>query len=131
MLCGRRRPHPWKAMEVASEMTKWVFKLYTFIERLIFILAKKNKFIYNSLTPSLPRLSNIHVQPFATHTHTITCTHTIIDTHAIFSVCGILEIEIIEIFLHTFVTHIQTNTHTHTHTHTNMHAYTLTHILFV
>ena len=80
------------------------------------------------LTPSLPRLSNIYVQPFATHIHTHTCTHTIIYTHTChFSFYRLLEIEIIEIFLHTFVTYIQTTTCTHTH----IHAYTLTYILFV
>ena len=43
------------------------------------------------------------------------------------SFCRLLEIAIIEIFLHTFVTYIQTNTYTHTHTciHTNTHTHTV------
>ena len=59
------------------------------------------------------------------HTNTHARTHTYIHTRH-YSFCRLLEIEIIEIFLHTFVTYIQTNTYTHTHTY--IHAYTLTYI---
>ena len=45
------------------------------------------------LTPSLPRLSNIYVQPFATHTHTYTCMHTIIYTHGIYHSVGYLKLK--------------------------------------
>ena len=85
------------------------------------------------LTPSLPRLSYIYVQPFATHTHTYTYMHTIIYTHAIymhpqiphresiFHSVGYLKLK----YSYTHSSHTYKQIHANTHTH--IHPYTLTH----
>ena len=66
------------------------------------------------------------------HTHIHMHAHNHIHT-CHFSFCRLLEIEIIEIFLHTFITYIQTNTctHTQTHTHTCIHTNTHTHTVCI
>ena len=74
-----------------------------------------------------------HICATISHAHTYTHIHMHAhnDKHTChFSFCRLLDIEIIENFLHIFETYIQTNTCTHTHiqTHTHIYAYTLTHI---
>ena len=98
--------------------------------KFIFIWISLTKISKSALTPSLPKLSNIYVQPFATHTHTYTCPHKIICTHANFHSVGYLPLKYLK-YSYTHSSHTYKQIHAHTHTHT--HAYTLTHIhmLFV
>ena len=115
-----------------KELKRNIKLQFVFIYYIYFLLYKEHN-LYNHL---LSAFCVDNINPFAakgyktyvcnnlpcTHTHTHARTQSYIHTRH-FSFCRLLEIEIIEIFLHTFVTYIQIHAHTHKHTHTYIHTH--------
>ena len=104
----------------------WALCIKLTLFQVVFICFDRmtNKQTKNGLTPSLPRLSNIYVQLFATHKHTHAHNH--IYTHAIFHSIGYLKLKQLK-YSYTRSSHTYKQIHAHTHTHTHTHTYMHTH----